>query len=244
MVDAYATAKTYADRGRARETQVDETGESLRLSSFSTHLDRRYGFRLDTLRGRSVEQVVLWTGSGSARTFEYDRAWIDTLPKSLLFRCRVPASATRVASLLLPQEFSRSLLVDLHGVRYEGRQAVAAARCHRVFGRWRENTEILLWLDEDRYLVRRLVDRTEYPWAREAARLRHEQLGKREHALAAGISRDLLDQFFGAERILAIKHWPYARPRYDGRTITRVAYEPQVNVSLDPRLFRYKPRAV
>jgi hypothetical protein len=111
-------------------------------------------------------------------------------------------------------------------------------RCHRIFGRLHERTQVTLWLDEDRYLVRKLVDRTEYPFAREAAKLRDAHLRRREQAFAAGIPRKILDQVFGPEHLLAIKHWPYAQPREDARRITRVAYEPQIGASIDPAVFR------
>jgi hypothetical protein len=247
MADAYAGAKTYADRGRAQYRHISGTSRSEDQKTFATFLDREHGFRFDALEGSSNNQVIVWSGQGPALIAHHDRSNIDRFVKSLLIGpfCHFgPAVAMGVLSLLFPKDFGRSFLDDFRDPLYQGQALIGTARCHRVLGHCHDRTEVTLWLDEEHYLVRQLVDRTEYPWGREAAELRDAHIRRRDHALAAGIPRNEVEQAFGPEQLLAIKHWPYARPREDSRRITRVAYDPQVGIPIDAGVFESKSTRV
>jgi hypothetical protein len=196
---------------------------------FATFLDRQRGIRLESLSGQTRNKVTLWTPRQGTREFVM----------AVVLSRFGPAAAASVPSLLMPREFGRGLLDDFHDSLYQGQEIVGTSRCHRIFGHWRDNTRVTLWLDETHFLVRRLVDRTEYPYGREAAELRRAHLDRRAHAIAAGISRLQIDRAFGAEDLLAIEYWPYARPRADSQTITRVAYDPKIDVPLDEELFKH-----
>jgi hypothetical protein len=240
MANVYASVKTYTDRGRAQYRYISGTSQSEQRSTFATFLDREQGFRFDTLEGPSHNQVILWSGQGPTRNILHDRSQIDRFVKSLVVGPFGLVAGTSVPSLLLPGEFRHSFLDHFRDPQYQGQAAVGAARCHRILGHWQDRTEVTIWLDEDHYLVRRLVDRTEYPFAREAAEVRDAHLRRRDHALAAGIPRREVEQAFGDEHLLAIKHWPYARPREDSRRVTSVAYDPQVGIAIDAGVFRRK----
>ena len=244
MADVYAGAKTYADRGRTRYRRVTGSSWSEEQQAFATFLDRQRGFRFEMVQPSSTKPVILWSGQEPGRSLHPNRTQINLLVELFkLYYCFGPAARTSIPSLLLPGEFGGSFLKDFQNPQYQGEEVIGSRRCHRIFGHWQDRTEVLLWLDEDRFLVRQLQDRTEYPHAREAAKLREAHLRRRDHALAAGIPRGLVEQVFGADHILAIKHWPYAVPREDSQTITKVTYEPHVGVPIDERLFKRAIRA-
>lgn len=243
MADVYAAAKTYADRGRARYLWIHPSSRSLERETFVTFLDRERGFRLEAVKSPSEREVILWKGHGSARLLSHDRTRYESIARVVAMR-HFEWFTFAVPSLLIPQEFGTEILRDVHDLVYQGREAVGLIACHRVLGHLRDRTELTLWLDEDRLLLRRLIDRTEYPHGSEAAALREEQLRRRDHALAAGVDRKIVDRAFGPERLLALKHWPYARPREDSRRITRVAYQPRIGIPIDPSVFKRKSTAV
>jgi len=233
MADTYASAKTYVDRTRTRHRHTRGTSVTEDRRSFATFLDRSRGYRVDSVDGDSPRTPLLWTGPISGD----DRIRIRLFVQSLSLGPLGPAAMVTLPSLLLPSAVGRSLVDDLHDTRVDGRGNVGASRCHRVFGHWSDHTEVTLWLDEDTFLIRRLEDKTEYPSAREAAELRDAHLGRRDRAVAVGVSRDVIEHAFGAEKLLAQPHWPYARPRQDALSLTTVAYEPCLDIPIDPATF-------
>lgn len=230
MADVYAGAKTYADRGRVRILRVYPSSRSEDRESFATFLDRERGFRF---AGSSDKRVLLWTPTAERPELRLQ----PLLMKFLVRQCSGIVTAN-VPQLLFPQEFGRGLIEHLQEAEYQGSQTLGALRCHRILGRWRDQSRLTLWMDEDRYLLRRVVDRTEHLWGTEAAALRDAHLDRRDRALAAGIPKKLVEQEFGADQLLAVPHWPYVHPREDSRAITTVAYEPRLNIPIDPQVFR------
>jgi hypothetical protein len=228
MADAYAGATTYADRGRARSLHVSPSSRSDDRESFATYLDRRVGFRFEGARRRPVI-VRLAPRSPQIPT--------DPLLSPLILG-RFGLTMTSAPMLLLSEQFCRGFVDNLRDAEVLGSEDVDGLRCHRLRGHWREQRNVTLWVDERHFLLRRQAERTDYLFGTEAAKLREEHLRRRDHALAAGVSRKVIDQAFGPGKLLAIEHWPYATPREDSHTFTRISYQPSIGVPIDPALFR------
>ena len=172
MADTYAGANTYVDRATASRVHVQSGSRYEQRETSRTFLDRARGFRWDTREGTSPDHVLLWSGQGPARIIHRGTSDYGPFVASLVAARFSPIASTTIPSLLFPREFGRSLVQDLEDAVVQGEEVVEGFRCRRLIGRWQDRTELTLWLDEDRYLIRRLNDRTEYPLAREAAALR------------------------------------------------------------------------
>jgi thiol-disulfide isomerase/thioredoxin len=168
MAQAYASARTYQDRGVVLEEVTPTKGKPYSIrKTFETAFARDDRFRFEFReRGDPSRAYVIW--SDFAHT--YTRWYVHQGTDETKDFARAIAAATGVSSgvahriprLLVP-EIDGFALPELRELRIEGEEVIAHHACWKISGANPNSGEReLMWIDQDAHLVRRIEERMHF----------------------------------------------------------------------------------
>jgi len=171
MSNTYAAIKSYQDTGYVKTVFYDTNGgKNTRKLIFSTSYDRpdRFRFEYGNKVADEVEgSYIIWKNKGEVKTWwELDKK--QEAPESLYLAI---AAATGVSSgsshtiprLLIPDEIKGYCITDMKDTALdEDAKLEDGTVCYRVTGKDPDDAPIILWIEKDSFLIRKIEEKHKF----------------------------------------------------------------------------------
>ncbi len=166
MAKVYASCRSYHDSGVVSTVTITARGQRTEKKPFTTAFVRPDRFRFEyteRIGNDLASHFIVWRKGDDVRT------WWNVMPNmpppqslemALAGATGVSGgSAHYIPAMLIPNEISGYYLTDLTGTRRLQNAKLGGVECFRIQGRPVVGGSLLLWIDTQTFLVRRIDDR-------------------------------------------------------------------------------------
>ena len=171
MVKAYASCRSYTDKGQVSITFFRGDAAKTRLLRFTTAFVRKDGhFRFEYSQ-REEEQgewgkYIIWGQGAAVRTWWYVLSQVEekaSLKEALANASGMSAGTTiKIPPLILVENAGDCSLTALKDLKYVGKQEIAGVVCDQIRGMHPRGNTVTVSIDEQHRLVREVIEEKQY----------------------------------------------------------------------------------